>query len=99
MKEIRLWSKLNHPNILPLFGYLMDGDSPSIISEWMDNGTAKKYVSEHDLTTTDLFDMVSILIDSHGFLSDTEYDLVSWYFKRSRIFAWERDYSLRPEGC
>ena len=57
--ELRLWSKLRHSNILPLIGYLLEGNYPSIVSEWMENGTARSYVINNDLSVTELFLMVS----------------------------------------
>lgn len=52
MREIRVWSKLQHPNIQPLLGFVLEGEYPSLISEWMENGTALRYVKdqpEHDI--------------------------------------------------
>lgn len=48
-RELEIWSSLNHPNILPLFGYSVDDNehSLSFISEWMDNGRADKYVQDN----------------------------------------------------
>jgi len=43
-KEIRIWSKLKHENVLPLLGYLIEGSNmmPSLISEWMEKGTLRE---------------------------------------------------------
>ncbi|KLO06091.1 kinase-like protein [Schizopora paradoxa] len=40
-KEIRIWSKLEHKNIVPLLGYFVEGRGrmPSLVSEWMEKGT------------------------------------------------------------
>ncbi|KLO13879.1 kinase-like protein [Schizopora paradoxa] len=40
-KEIRIWAKLVHENVLPLLGYFTEGDGamPSLVSEWMAKGT------------------------------------------------------------
>ncbi|KAL5483006.1 hypothetical protein ACEPAI_8235 [Sanghuangporus weigelae] len=48
-KEIYVWSKLSHCNILPLLGYAIDKSTefPMLISEWMENGSAWKYVTSH----------------------------------------------------
>ena len=47
-KEIRVWSKLDHPNVLTFLGYALEGeDYPLLISEWMDNGTVKTYMKGH----------------------------------------------------
>jgi hypothetical protein len=41
-----MWSKVQHPNVLPLLGYAFCGDTgyPLIISEWMSNGTTSNYL-------------------------------------------------------
>ncbi|KAL5522390.1 hypothetical protein ACEPAG_8406 [Sanghuangporus baumii] len=48
-REIYVWSKLNHPNILPLLGFAVDDSTrfPLMISEWMDNGSAWEYVTRN----------------------------------------------------
>ncbi|KLO13881.1 kinase-like protein [Schizopora paradoxa] len=40
-REIRIWSELEHENVLPLLGYFTEGDKamPSLVSEWMKRGT------------------------------------------------------------
>ncbi|KLO09791.1 kinase-like protein [Schizopora paradoxa] len=42
-KEIRIWSEFNHPNILPLRGYFMEGLFPSLVSDWMMHGSLRVY--------------------------------------------------------
>jgi len=44
--EIRIWSDLVHPNILPLLGYCMEGGYPSFISDWMENGSLLEYAKK-----------------------------------------------------
>ncbi|EJD00914.1 kinase-like protein [Fomitiporia mediterranea MF3/22] len=41
-KEIYVWSKLSHPNVLPLLGYAFDQltGCPLLVSEWMQKGSA-----------------------------------------------------------
>ena len=46
-QEIRAWSRLDHPNVLAFLGYLLEDGVPSLISEWMENGTAFNYVKTH----------------------------------------------------
>lgn len=48
-KEIYVWSKLKHENILPLLGYAFNPLTgyPSLVSEWMENGSAWNYVNQH----------------------------------------------------
>jgi len=45
-KEIRIWSELKHPNVLPLLGYLVEGNYPSLVSEWVVNGSLREYMPE-----------------------------------------------------
>ncbi|KLO16655.1 kinase-like protein [Schizopora paradoxa] len=44
-REMRIWSQLNHPNVLPLLGFFLDGPKgiPNFISKWMKNGTVVDY--------------------------------------------------------
>ncbi|KAI6044495.1 kinase-like domain-containing protein, partial [Pisolithus marmoratus] len=45
LREVHLWSKLHHDNILPLLGITTDFDyTMSIVSPWMERGDARKYV-------------------------------------------------------
>ena len=57
VKEIRIWSRLAHKNILPFLGFIIEGEYPSLISEWMENGTALNYVRENP--DTDILELVS----------------------------------------
>ena len=43
-----MWSKLSHPNILPLLGFAICEDTgfPLLVSEWMPLGTAWAYVQD-----------------------------------------------------
>lgn len=59
-KEIRVWARLFHKNILPLLGYMMEGNYPSLVSTWMINGSLKAYMFK--LSTQDLFSMVRICV-------------------------------------
>ncbi|KLO13875.1 kinase-like protein [Schizopora paradoxa] len=45
-KEILIWSKLVHENILPLLGYFAEGNDvmPSLVSEWMEKGTLHDFM-------------------------------------------------------
>ncbi|KZT36416.1 kinase-like protein [Sistotremastrum suecicum HHB10207 ss-3] len=56
-REMKLWSRLAHPNVLSFLGFCffkLPNESPagdpgqlSLISPWMDNGTARQYVQKH----------------------------------------------------
>ncbi|KAL5493022.1 hypothetical protein ACEPAI_4470 [Sanghuangporus weigelae] len=45
-KEIYVWAKLRHNNILPLLGYAFEQKTkyPLLVSEWMENGSAWDFV-------------------------------------------------------
>ena len=62
MKEIRIWSRLAHKNILPLLGFIIEGEYPSLISEWMENGAALKYVKRN--TECDVLELVSVPVQA-----------------------------------
>lgn len=49
-KEIYVWSKLNHPNVLSLLGFAFEQPSgyPLLMSEWMVNGSSLNYVKNND---------------------------------------------------
>jgi len=42
-KELRIWSELEHPNVLPLLGYVshIGSDYPAFVSEWMEEGSLR----------------------------------------------------------
>ncbi|KIN99188.1 hypothetical protein M404DRAFT_818389 [Pisolithus tinctorius Marx 270] len=47
LREAHVWSKLAHPNVLPLLGIATKFDNTvSIISKWMSNGNAHDYVQD-----------------------------------------------------
>ena len=63
-KEIYVWSKLNHPNVLPLLGYAFDADTgyPMLISQWMVQGNALAYVRANDASIDRVMELVSTSI-------------------------------------
>ncbi|KAI6013832.1 kinase-like domain-containing protein [Pisolithus marmoratus] len=45
LKEAHVWSKLDHPNVLPLLGITTDFDhTVSLVTTWMERGSARSYV-------------------------------------------------------
>ncbi|KAI5116311.1 hypothetical protein M0805_009155 [Coniferiporia weirii] len=47
-KDIYIRSKLAHPNIDPLLGFILDDSGfPSTVSKWMDNGSVLQFVKNH----------------------------------------------------
>ncbi len=59
-KEVRIWSELDHPNILRLFGFFLEGANaiPNFISEWMEKGTLADYYKEYNPSAKDICNMV-----------------------------------------
>ncbi|KAG8957910.1 hypothetical protein FRC03_009691, partial [Tulasnella sp. 419] len=43
IREIRIWSKLDHIHVAPLFGFALDGDMPCMIAPWYENGNVNNY--------------------------------------------------------
>lgn len=46
LRELRIWSSLDHPNVLPLLGYVMHGSYPAFVSKWMVHGSLLKYMEK-----------------------------------------------------
>ena len=43
-KEVEVWSKLEHPNILPFYGLFWGiGDLPAMVAPWCSNGDIRNY--------------------------------------------------------
>lgn len=55
-KEMKIWSTLQHKNVLPLLGYVIeDGKLPNLISEWMVDGSLFEYLKFISSGTESLF--------------------------------------------
>ncbi|KLO07120.1 kinase-like protein [Schizopora paradoxa] len=65
-KEIRIWSELNHKNVLPLLGYMIEGNYMSLVSEWMERGSLRSCMPK--LSTRDLFIMSIGIADGLAYL-------------------------------
>jgi len=46
LRELRIWSSLHHPNVLPLLGYVMHGAYPALVSQWMAKGSLRRYMEK-----------------------------------------------------
>jgi len=59
-REVRLWLKLKHPNVLPLLGFFLEGSNaiPNLVSEWMKNGTVTTYMQTRNPSATEMCTMV-----------------------------------------
>ncbi|KAI6044497.1 kinase-like domain-containing protein [Pisolithus marmoratus] len=60
LREVHLWSKLHHENILPLLGITTDFDfTMSIISPWMERGDARRYVQNINIDPRPLIEGIA----------------------------------------
>ena len=96
-----MWDVISgHENILPLFGYLLDGPigCPSLIAEWTPDGTVMDYLAVYP--ETDLTPLVSpgILPNLYRMLILFMVK-VPWHSKRSCMHAFMgRDTRKRQAG-
>ena len=47
LKEVSLMATFSHPNVMPLTGLSLDGETPLIIMPFMTKGNLLLYVREH----------------------------------------------------
>jgi len=59
-REVKLWAKLDHPNILRLLGFFLVGEkaTPNLVSEWMEKGTLTDYMKERPPDAKEICAMV-----------------------------------------
>jgi len=49
-RELRIWCKLDHRNVVPLLGVVSDfGHLLSMVSPWLSNGSLHKYLADHHM--------------------------------------------------
>jgi serine/threonine protein kinase len=55
-RELEIWRRLNHPNVLPFLG-ITTGFSPfiALVSQWMPNGTLHQFLLKNNATMTTEF--------------------------------------------
>ncbi|KAF8749806.1 Protein tyrosine kinase [Rhizoctonia solani] len=63
-RELYVWSKCEHPNVLPLIGMALFGEKFAMVSPWMENGTLTRFISQHPELTDTKCPGVSYLHDS-----------------------------------
>ncbi|KAG8701822.1 hypothetical protein FRC08_003882 [Ceratobasidium sp. 394] len=47
VRELLIWSRLDHPNVLGLLGICVFGGEIGMVSEWMPNDNVREYVVKH----------------------------------------------------
>ncbi|KIJ09453.1 hypothetical protein PAXINDRAFT_172480 [Paxillus involutus ATCC 200175] len=63
-RELKVWARLKHENILPLFGVATGfGPFTALVCPWMDNGTLTSYL-EHNREQLSLRDRLELLRDA-----------------------------------
>ncbi|KAL5482460.1 hypothetical protein ACEPAI_9054 [Sanghuangporus weigelae] len=71
-REMKIWSRLEHRNILPFLGYYMfEKDWPALISEWMDLGTLRNFLENHSK-----IDIVSLAYGIAEAIADRPFQLI-----------------------
>ncbi|KAG2129610.1 kinase-like domain-containing protein [Suillus clintonianus] len=69
-QQIHAWAKLEHENIIPLYGIVMDfGPTVSIVHPWKENGTLSTYLScKPALTVQDKFKLLENIVSGLHYL-------------------------------
>ena len=94
-RELLIWERLRHLNILPLLGIMTIDAFPCTVSEWMENGTMKTYLRAHpeaNVFKLVRFYPVSLLSDAHKRRKGERCR------KWTGVSTFERSNSFRPEG-
>ena len=47
-REVLAWRHLQHPNILPFIGVILERHRFAMVSEWMDHGNINEYIKRHE---------------------------------------------------
>ena len=48
VRELKIWTELNHRNVLPCLGFAEYNNLPALVSEWMDNGNVTEFLTKSD---------------------------------------------------
>ncbi|ELU42201.1 Pkinase domain-containing protein [Rhizoctonia solani AG-1 IA] len=59
-RELYVWSKCEHPNVLPLIGMALFEGKFAMVSPWMENGTLTRFISQHP--EADRYEMSNIVV-------------------------------------
>ncbi|KLO18203.1 kinase-like protein [Schizopora paradoxa] len=84
--RVRLWSRLEHPNVLPFLGFSLEGTMaiPNIVSEYMKNGTMREYMRDRPFVAHEMCAMIYELAKGLEYLH-TEQQIVHSDLKGSSI--------------
>lgn len=89
-RELRVWARLQHPNVLKLEGYHLDPKMTTawFISPFLDHGNIKQYLAEVEGTTQLALKLVNVKLNIFFYLLFTEGDGCGadrGFSKRSRV--------------
>lgn len=86
VRELQIWARLTHKNVLPLLGYTTDGGLfyLSLITEWMSNGTIMQYMKAEREKPVDVLYMVC----NECRASHSRFDLKLLLGKGDSVRAW-----------
>ena len=79
MRELCIWARLQHENILPLIGMAVIDGAPVLASEWMENGTMNEYLRNQE--KVDILAMVR----ARTIFRALKYSALLLRFKESRV--------------
>ena len=48
VRELKIWTELNHRNVLPCLGFAEYNNLPALVSEWMENGNVIKFLTNYE---------------------------------------------------
>ncbi|KLO19003.1 kinase-like protein [Schizopora paradoxa] len=70
VKEMRIWARLDHDCVLPLLGYIVEGEGmlPSLISEWMKDGTVDAFMNSLPRGGEETWNMLGWIISGLEYL-------------------------------
>ncbi|KAF8691020.1 Protein tyrosine kinase, partial [Rhizoctonia solani] len=68
-RELYVWSKCEHPNVLPLIGMALFEGKFAMVSPWMENGTLTRFISQHP--EVDRYEMCAQIAQGVSYLHDS----------------------------
>ncbi|KAG8894006.1 hypothetical protein FRB99_001576, partial [Tulasnella sp. 403] len=68
VKELEVWAKLDHPNVLPLVGFHLSPrlDEAWLVSPYATNGNVFEYLERTNLGLDERLELLNVLIDTSG---------------------------------
>ncbi|KDQ09871.1 hypothetical protein BOTBODRAFT_95627, partial [Botryobasidium botryosum FD-172 SS1] len=86
-REVKAWSSLDHPNILPFLGLHRLGSTSYLVSPWMGNGHALDFVNNHP--DADILKLVWQIADGLVYLHTFDPQVIHGDLKGANIFISE----------